>query len=358
MSKLLNNSQSTKVHKVRNTTSLTCAPRIAIIGCGAITEAYHLPALAKNQAILKNLILVDMDEDRLREIASKFEVRNYVQDYRQILDRVHGVVVAVPHHLHYPISMDCLSQGVHVLCEKPLAESSVEARNMVVQAQKSGVTICVNHTRRLFPAYAKIKELIADGTLGTLISIKYADGRLFSWPTTSGCYFKTTSHRGVLFDKGIHSLDTICWWLGAKPEVVSSENDSFGGCEGVALVKLLHHDTIIDVHYSWLAKLQNSFTITGELGTIEGGIEEWGSVTITYNSGKRVKLKLNAKERVYNDFSDKMLANFIDVVSKGAKALVPASDVILSIELMRECYQRATRFSMPWYETLENVNGR
>ena len=222
---------------------------------------------------------------------------------------------------------------------------------MVAQAQKSGVALAVNLTRRLFPAYGKIKELLAAGALGPLISIQDVEGHPFTWPTASGFYFKKASPTGVLLDKGAHSLDALCWWLGAKPTVLSSENDSFGGFEGAALVKLLHAGCAIELKLSWLTRLQNRYTIVGELGKIEGGIEEWDSVTIQYNNGKTVKTKLGAKERTYNDFGNKMLTNFVDVITKGANPLVPAAEVLASVELIDECYKTVRRFQMPWLET-------
>jgi predicted dehydrogenase len=339
-------------------TSPSNTPTIALVGCGAIAEKYHLPALAKHQSVLDNLVLVDMNEARLRELASEFKVHNYVSDYREVLNEVDGAIVAVPHHLHHSISMDFLGQGAHVLCEKPLAESAADAKAMVAQALKSGVTLSVNNTRRLFPAYLKVKELISEGALGDLISINYVDGEVFRWPTTSGFYFKKGAPTGVLLDRGVHGLDTICWWLDGKPEVIRSENDSFGGVEGVALLELQHDDCTINVKLSWLTKLENSYTIVGELGTIEGGIEEWGSVRISYPSGKTVKIKFDAKEKVYNDFGDKMLANFIEVIRAQAAPVVSASDVIPSIELIEACYQKTTRLHLPWYDILERHNGQ
>jgi predicted dehydrogenase len=305
--------------------------------------------------VMENLVLVDTNEVRTKELAQKFNVRKTAQDYRTILQEVDGAIIALPHHLHYAITLDFLQHGVHVLCEKPLAEAPKEAQQMVAQAQQSGVALAVNLTRRLFPAYGKIKELLAADTLGKLISIQYVEGHPFTWPTASGFYFKKASPTGVLLDKGAHSLDAICWWLGGKPTVLSSENDSFGGFEGAALVKLLHNGCAIELKLSWLNRLQNRYSIVGELGKIEGGIEEWDCVTIQYNSGKTNKIKLAAPERAYNDFGNTMLSNFIEVVTKGVKPLVPAAEMLASVELIDECYKTVRRFQMPWLETTKII---
>ena len=335
------------------------APRIAIIGCGAIAESYYLPAIARRPSVLERLVLVDSNQARVQEVASAFNVPNYLCDYREVLNKVDGVIIAVPHHLHHPISMDFLAAGAHVLCEKPLAESVTEANEMVAQAKRYGVTISVNNTRRLFPAYSKIKELLSNGAIGNPLSLKYFEGWRFDWPTASGFYFNTkTSRKGVLLDRGAHVLDAICWWLGGRPKPISSENDSFGGPEAVAHISLEYNGCAIEVKLSWLSNLQNKYIISGELGVIENGVEDWWVVPITSKSGKTETIKLKSKEKDYNDFAHKMVANFLDVISRHEKPLVPASEVIPSIALIEECYKTATRFRMPWYETLGAPDGK
>lgn len=335
-------------------------PSIAIIGCGAIAESFYLPAILRNEYVLKNVILVDSDETRLQQISEKYNIQNYKTNYQELLGRVKGVIIAVPHYLHYKISMDFLKHGAHVLCEKPLAETSKEATEMVEQSKVSNVTISVNNTRRLFPAYGKIKELIERGSIGSLISIKYINGYLFQWPTTSGFYFnyKKGPPKGVLLDQGAHVLDVICWWMGNKPDVIYAQNDSFGGSEGVAIVALKSGSCTIEVNLSWLSRLQNTYTIVGEEGTIEGGIEDWNNFKLKYKNGKSKKIKIKCKEKDYCDFADKLVNNFIDVVSNKTKPLIPAMEIIPSIKLIEECYEVTTKISTPWYDDLEVLNGK
>lgn len=324
------------------------APRIALIGCGAIADIYHLPGLAKNKDVLRNVVLVDPSEARLNELSKKYGVATKVKDYHDILKEVDGAILAVPHHLHHSITMDFLAEGVPVLCEKPLAELPSEAREMVEMSKKMGTPLAVNHTRRLFPANVQIKEIIEHNALGKIKSIRYLDGNPFTWPSASGFYFKKASPTGVLLDRGIHSVDLICWWLGTKPTLISSENDSFGGVEGTSLVKLQHEECNVEIKLSWLTRLRNTYQIVGELGKIEGGIEEWDSVTIQYHNGKTAKISLNTPERDYSDFGGRMIANLIDVIQKGAKPIVSGEDVLPSIELIDECYKSVKRFDMPW----------
>ncbi len=324
-------------------------PTIAVIGCGAIAERYHLPALATDADVLERLVLVDRAEDRARALAERFGAPRWADDYHEYLPQLDGAIVAVPPALHHTISMDLLSHGVHVLCEKPLAASPQEARQMVEQAAGCGVTLSVNHTRRLFPAYAKIRELLAEGVLGELVSITYHDGTEFDWPAASAFHFRSGS-RGVLLDTGIHGLDTICWWLGGRPELVSAETDSFGGPESVAHVRMRHGACEVELKLSWFNRLSNSFEIVGRRGRIRGGLEDWGRVTIEYADGRRQRVPVECAAEKYNDFGRQMIANFILVATDRAEPLVPGHDVIAPLELMDECYENARRFRLPWFE--------
>jgi hypothetical protein len=146
--------------------------------------------------------------------------------------------------------------------------------------------------------------------------------------------------------------------LGGTPELRSSENESFGGSEAVVSIRFEHNGCFGEVKVSWLSKLQNNYRIVGELGAVESGIEDWWVVNVTAKSGKTKKIKLKCKEKHYNDFANKIVSNFIDVVSESGEPLIPANEVIPSIELIEECYRTASRFRLPWYETLGVLDGK
>ena len=350
----------TKSRNLKPAASSKRSPRIAIIGCGAIAEMSFLPALAKYPSILKKLILVDHNEVRAQQLATKFKAKKCLVDYHDVLNEgVDGAIIATPSHLHYPIAMDLLVGGMHVLCEKPLAESVDEARQMVELAQKTGATILTNYQRRLYTSYLKVKELLTGGTLGEPLSIQYFEGEKFNWPTVSGFYFNTKiSTRGVLLDRGAHVLDLICWWLGEKPKLISSRNDSFGGREAVAHIQFTHKKCAGEVKLSLLGKFPCVFIIKCEAGTIEGDVFDFRSVKLTTKSGRKKRLKLKSKEKCYTDFGHTIVANFLDVINKGAKPLISGVDVLDSVEWIDECYESASRFKMPWYEALELYNDR
>jgi predicted dehydrogenase len=191
--------------------------------------------------------------------------------------------------------------------------------------------------------------MIAGRSLGEPLSIKYHVGEVFTWPTVSGFYFNSAaSSRGVLRDRGAHVLDHICWWLGGKPKVIASQNDSFGGSDAMAYVQFEHNKCVGEVKLSWLSSFPCSFVVEFERGSIEGEVYYPRSILMKTGSSPAKRVKIKSGD--YSALGQRIVTNFIRVVSKGEKPLVPGSDVLNSVSIVDECYAAATRFEMPWYE--------
>jgi predicted dehydrogenase len=324
---------------------------VALIGAGAIAESFYLPAFKRIAGALDHVILVDSNEARAKAVASQYGISQWATDYRRVLGDVVGAIIAVPHHLHYPLAKDALTHGVHVLCEKPLTENAEDARQLVSIAKEHNAILTVNLTRRLAPHSEYVKKLLAEGAVGQILSVEYLDGSEFRWPTTTGFYFDhALSSKGVLLDIGSHVMDMIRWWLGATPTLVSSQNDSFGGYEAVADVRLRSGLCDIHMRLSRLAKLPNTFEIRGEKGWIKGRVYDSGSITIGSSDGRERVVRLSQRQANMAAFADKVLGNFFRAIRGEADVMFPAEDVVPSLELIDAAYETAKRFAMPWYE--------
>ena len=328
-------------------------PTVAIIGCGAIARSLHLPALARYWGVLERVVLVDPDKQTLHQLAGQYGITRVATDYRDVMREVDGAVVAAPHNLHHSITLTCVRNGVHVLCEKPLANSRAEVQDIIDEAARVGVSVSVNNIRRLFPSFNKVGQLIREGAIGEPRYLEFYEGEEFDWPSASGSFFGTRSGgKGVLLDKGAHVVDLVCWWLGGKPTLIAYEDDTLGGSEAVAKLSFLYGSCRGDVHLSWLSRLRNSFRIRGEAGSIEGTIFDWRSITLMSETGGRVKIRTNSEFRTFSDLGKAVVSNFLDVITKGAQPSVSPEDVADSIALIEECYAKRSRCQMPWHDTL------
>jgi predicted dehydrogenase len=329
------------------------SPRIAVIGCGAIAETFYLPAL-RALHLTEAAVLVDTNIGRADELANRFGAKRTASDFNSVVKDVDGVIVAVPHHLHFPIASVFLRQGVHVLCEKPIAESTADALEMIRLAEEHKVHICLNHTRRFMPASIKVKRLLDEKAIGRVESISYLDGCEFNWPTASGFYFDSKiSTRGVLLDIGTHVIDLLSWWMGGKPEITASANDSYGGIEAYASLDLNFEGCPCSVRLSRLGKFPNTYRITGEKGYIEGGVYEGRSVNLVMASGRRSTFTGPEGQDGFPEIGKKLLTNFAAVIARKEQPLVPAREALQTLDIVDKAYRQATRISMPWYAAEE-----
>lgn len=329
--------------------------RLGMIGCGAIAEIYHLPALEKIHSAVGNTVLADPNRDRLTAMADKFSVAHCVEDYRELEGKVDGVIVATPPSSHYAICKWFLERGIDVLCEKPLTESLEQAEDLVRIADQSNAHLAVNQTRRFFPTYQKIRELLDDRVLGDLQSIVYHDGTQFDWPAASPFHFSPGA-KGAWSDTGVHLLDTICYWLGATPQLVQSLNDSHGGPEAVATVRLRQQECDIEIKVSRLGRLMNGFRIVGSLGSIEAPAEEFSEVRVKFNNGRSKVYKCGSRKLNYVDFATPLLENFVAVVRDKAQPAVSGQSTLGTIKLLEEAYEKSQTFCMPWNDRIGELS--
>ncbi|MBL8854833.1 MAG: NAD-dependent epimerase/dehydratase family protein [Planctomycetaceae bacterium] len=327
--------------------------RIGVVGCGAISEIYHLPALAALPATRNGVALAEASSARLEKMAQKFQAAFSTTDYQKLVGNVDGVIIATPPHCHYAMTKFFLENGVPVLCEKPLTESGVEARELVELSRNKKTPLLVNQTRRFFPTYQKIRELIAAGVLGKLESITYHDGVDFEWPAASPHHFKPNA-KGAWSDTGVHLLDSVCYWLNAKPRLVQSLNDSCGGPEAMTTVLFDHEGCRIELKISRLGRLSNTFQIVGSLGSIDAESEDWDEITVQFRNGTKRRYKCGSNKWTYPDFAKPMLQNFVDVIRGEAEPMASAESVVGTIELLEEAYERPVHYEQPWNDHFQN----
>jgi predicted dehydrogenase len=330
-------------------------PTIALVGCGAIAENFYLPALDKRPDLASSLIVVDRNAERAEAVRARLGAAAAAQDYRDIVDRVQGAIIATPHHLHTPLTLDFVSHGVHVLSEKPLAATAAEVDQVVSAAAENRVHVAVNHTRRLFTSFQEVQRLTASGAIGELLEIDYVLGEPFGWPAETNTYFGAAAGgRGVLFDTGAHIVDLVCWFMGGEPELVSYEDDSRGGTEAVAKLTVRRGSASGNIHLSWLSKLRNSYRVVGTNGSLEGRVYEWSSYTRRDKRGRTKSIRTD-KAREFTHFAEKLLANFTAVIEGRESPIVSAADVRPAVSLIETCYARRASMAAPWYDACQRL---
>jgi hypothetical protein len=134
---------------------------------------------------------------------------------------------------------------------------------------------------------------------------------------------------------------------------VSSFNDSFGGIEAVASLELDFRGCSCNIRLSRLSKLPNYYRIVGEQGTLEGGVYDGRKVTLVSSTGARQVFSSTNDDDNFQEVAKRLVRNFLGTIDGNTSPLVPARDVVKTLELIDEAYRNAQRFPMPWYEPHE-----
>lgn len=142
--------------------------RVAVIGCG-----YWGPKLARNFNSIEACDLVavsDLDPNRLKDIKINYSNVEVTTDTSALLNRtdIDAVAIATPVSTHYPVALEAMQKGKHVLIEKPMTRTVGEAGHLIELAEQRGLTLMVDHTFVYTGAVRKIRELIDQGELGRL----------------------------------------------------------------------------------------------------------------------------------------------------------------------------------------------
>ncbi|MCJ7737685.1 MAG: Gfo/Idh/MocA family oxidoreductase [Anaerolineae bacterium] len=195
--------------------------KIGLIGTGCIAQT-HMRALAKTEEI-EVVAVCDLVEEKAIRTAETFGVPNVFVDYHELLamDEIEAVSICTWNQAHCAPTVDALHAGKHVLVEKPMAATLVDATAMTKAAHETGLVLMVGIQHR-FGAVRKAAKAVVDA--GTLGDIYYAEAmRCRRCGIPGGSFLKKeTAGIGTVADIGVYALDEVLHLMGhPKPVAVS-----------------------------------------------------------------------------------------------------------------------------------------
>ncbi|HEY7032258.1 MAG TPA: Gfo/Idh/MocA family oxidoreductase [Thermomicrobiales bacterium] len=240
------------------------------------------------------------DESAVKEAAGKLGWEGYETDYRKLVARndIGLVDVSTIGNTHHEIVMAALAQGKHVLCEKPLANSLAEAREMVQAAKDAGVVNVVNFNYRKVPAVTFAQQLVASGRLGEIRHWRAV--YLQDWINDPEFPLvwrlqKEYAGTGALGDIGAHIVDLSHFVIGPIAEVIGTLSTfiterpvetSSGLGSGLAATKGTERGQVtVDDSTTFLARFENGVTGTFEATRLAPGRRNYNSFEVNGSKG-------------------------------------------------------------------------
>lgn len=198
--------------------------KIGIIGCGGIATGKHMPSLSKIENV-EMVAFCDLIKERADDAKDEYgskESKVYL-DYKEMLseedlDIVH---VLTPNDTHAEISIAAMEAGNHVMCEKPMAKTAVEARTMIDVSERTGKKLTIGYQNRFRKDSQILKEMSSNDDLGEIYSAKAHAIRRRAVPTWGVFLDEEAQGGGPLIDIGTHALDLTLWMMANyKPKYV------------------------------------------------------------------------------------------------------------------------------------------
>lgn len=333
---------------------MTRAVEVALVGCGAIAQRGYLPALAQVPEV-RCRWLVDVRREVADPLARRFGIPGVTDEYLRALDQVEAVLLAVPNHLHAPMTLEALARGKAVLCEKPLGRTPEEVRRMVAAAQKARVPLVAGLILRYQPGLQELQQALPWQALGAVREIRASYGNPLDWPVSHLSFFdREQAGGGAFLDLGVHLVDCLFWILSlGGASVLEYLDDGEGGVEAEARVSLMvvgapgARSVPCRLEVSWLRRLGNKIEISGERASLRIFLSGLRAPELWRPNGTPPRPVVALPPSGVNVFAEQ-LRGFARRV-RGVEANCAEGDSQLKVlELVEACYRMRTSLAFPW----------
>ncbi|KPJ70434.1 hypothetical protein AMJ51_01915 [Microgenomates bacterium DG_75] len=237
------------------------------INLGIIGVGYWGSLLVKKFSSLsqvKVLSVADLQKNRLAEIKQQFPHIKTTTKYEELLtsSSIKAIVVATPVSFHYKIARDCLLAGKHVFVEKPLVQTSKQAKELCSLAKRKKLVLMTDYIYLYHPAVQKMKQLIEKGKLGRLLFIQSVRLGLELFPKGVD----------VIWDLIPHDVALTTYFLNKKPKKITCQINSLVNQDtaDTAFINFSFSKNLAtQIMISWLSPTKvRHFVIGGTKGTL------------------------------------------------------------------------------------------
>lgn len=205
--------------------------RLALVGAGLIVQNSHLPAALACPEV-EVAAIVDPVKERAASLAKTYGISPKItSSIEEVASDLDGALIATPNHTHRDLALQCISAGLSVLIEKPLANTRKEGLEIVQAAEKTGSTLALGYCQRFWPNMELLKALLDCSFFGKVQRFVHQFGTAGGWsPLSAYNLERKTAGGGVLVVTGSHFLDLLLNFWG-YPDHVELLDDGFNGPE-------------------------------------------------------------------------------------------------------------------------------
>lgn len=341
-----------------------------IIGCGAVIhEIYRKPLIRlQKQRDLTIIGLVDPNQAHTEALKTIFRTQAVCDNVDDAVAKcgVELAIISSPPFLHAEHTVAALKQGMHVLCEKPMAPTVSECNLMIEEAKSRERILAIGMTRRFYPSLNYLRNWIAMGRMQGEITFSYREGGQYQWPIKTAAGFKRgNGGSGLLMDVGSHVLDTIRWLLGPLSVEAYVDDALVGGVESNCIIDVQAPKAKGRVQLSWNQPLANRFHVTDgkteivvnpldmhHVTILEAGIKQYLTLDIGFPvSSQSMNVELEMP-KTYLECCYYQIVQILRAIRFGENLPVTGEQSMEVIAAMDACYQIAAPMTIDWLAQL------
>ena len=245
--------------------------RWGVLGCSGIGKSRTIPGLlACENAEL--YAIAGRNEEKLKVYAEPFAPKKLYTDYQALLDdeNVDAVYLPLPNGIHMEWVKKAAAAGKHILCEKPMALTEEQVREMFAAAKEHGVLLEEAYAYRHAQLVQKVKEIVDSGAIGR---IRYLESTHSTFDTNrSGIRYQKGNGGGAVYDVTCYNVSLASYLFGKDPEDMSvyCGFDKETGVDVSDAVMLRYEEGVTAMLYAGLdAYRRGCYSILGETGRID-----------------------------------------------------------------------------------------
>ncbi|HEV3210055.1 MAG TPA: Gfo/Idh/MocA family oxidoreductase [Chthoniobacterales bacterium] len=311
--------------------------RWALIGASDIAKTRMIKAI-NSQPNSRVAAVFSSNADRAKAYAAENKIPKAYDNLKTLLDdpQINVVYISTTNDLHRDQALAAAAAGKHILCEKPLALSVDDARQMLKAAQAANVVLGTNHHLRNAVTHRTLRKLVKEGAIGKPLAARvfhavYLPPRLQGWRLS-----RPEAGGGVILDITVHDTDTLRFVLDSEVEDViarsATQGLANGGIEDAVMGVMYFRDGV-------LAQFHDAFTVkhapTGlEIHGTEGSLFAQNVMTqdpvgriVLRRDNEETEIKLDPPEDLYVH----SVRHFNQAVLTGAQPFATGTDGLRSL---------------------------
>lgn len=245
--------------------------KIVLVGAGTMGIEHAASYYSMKDVHLAGI--VDISKERAEKIIGKHDTTFFqtLEEAVKSLDHIDVIDICLPTFLHKEYVMKAADYGIDVICEKPLAYTLQDAKDMMNYCEKKQVKLFVGHVVRFFPQYTKARELVLNGKIGDIGVVRTRRGGDFpaGW---KNWYSDQTKSGGVILDLIIHDFDFLRWTFGEVERVFAKglANRNIENLDYALVTLVFKSGVIAHVEGTWAHEsFSSQFELAGKSGIIE-----------------------------------------------------------------------------------------